>query len=162
MMHSPQHRAQPCAHHLASSGAKMLQVHLLEVVSTPAASTSISKFCLSSPCTLMCMQLYLRKMNPSVPIKHGVGEETRRGGGKGRFGARPRQPHHPRGQSASGNLNICHSATWLPPESAICLMLCGNAHGTCFGRVSEQVRAAVHARFESISFPFQDFIHIKI
>lgn len=76
-------------------------------------------------------------------------------GGKGRFGARLWQPRHSRGQRASGNLNICHSATWLPPESAIHLMLCGNAHGTCFGRVSEQVQAAVHACFESVSLPFQ-------
>lgn len=91
-----------------------------------------------------------------------MGEGTGRGGGKGRFGAKPRQPRHLRGQRASGNLNICHSATWLPPESAIRLILCGNAHGTRFGRVSEQVQAAVHARFESLSFPFQDFIHIKI
>lgn len=45
----------------------------------------------------------------------------------------------------------------LPPASAMFLMLWGNAHGTHVGRVSEQVQAAVHAHFESLSFRIQGF-----
>lgn len=44
---------------------------------------------------------------------------------------------------------------WLPPESAIHLGLSGNSPRTHFGRVSEQVWAAVHAHFWKIilSYP---------